>query len=156
MEFGRRLTEMTQAICRGDGPAAAACFTPDGVYHDVFYGSFTGADIARMVERFFHRDGEAFLWELHDPVESGGIGYARYTFSYTSRLQGHVGRRAVFEGVALCRMQDGLISSYHEVANAMTGLALIGFDEISIARFAAKQAEALRADPARAEHFDPA
>ena len=36
--FGDLITRMTAAVCRGDGRAAAACFTPDGVYHDGFYG----------------------------------------------------------------------------------------------------------------------
>ena len=35
MEFHDLIVAMTQAIVRGDGAAAAACFTADGVYHDV-------------------------------------------------------------------------------------------------------------------------
>lgn len=154
MDFGARLTQMTQAICRGDGPAAAACFTKDGIYHDVFYGAFVGPDITRMVEGFFHRDGADFRWDLNDPVEEGGVGYAHYTFSYRSRLDGYAGRRAVFEGVAMCQLRDGLIAKYREVATAMTGLSLIGFEDRRIARFAAKQAEILKTDPKRAAHFD--
>ena len=38
------------------------CFTPDGVYHDVFYGAFEGRDrIAEMIRDYFHRDGCNFL-----------------------------------------------------------------------------------------------
>ncbi len=43
-QFRKLLERMTQAICRGDGAAAAACFIPDGVYHDGFYGEFRGRD----------------------------------------------------------------------------------------------------------------
>jgi hypothetical protein len=35
-----------------------------------------------------------------EPVEVGGIGYARYVFSYTSKAAGQEGRRLIFEGLA--------------------------------------------------------
>ncbi|GIS88693.1 MAG: hypothetical protein CM1200mP18_14030 [Gammaproteobacteria bacterium] len=50
------------------------CFTADGVYHDVFYGNFTGRDIARMIEDYFHRDGENFRWDIFEPVEKAEYG----------------------------------------------------------------------------------
>ena len=153
MSFAALISHMIEAACRGDGRAVAACFAPDGVYHDVFYGSFRGRnEIARLIEAFFHRDGSHFRWEVHDPVESGGIGYARYLFSYRSRLKGHEGRRAVFEGVAICRLRDGLIADYREVANAATGLSLMGFEDARLARFVARQAAELTARAEAAGH----
>jgi len=143
--FAELITDMTQAACRGDGAGVAACFTPDGVYHDVFYGAFEGAEIVRLIEEHFHRDGRDFRWDLHDPVEGAGIGYVRYVFSYTSRLPGHEGRRALFEGVAICRLSAGRIAEYREVAEASTGLSLIGFPEARLAKFVARQARALAA-----------
>lgn len=140
MAFGELIRRMTAAACRGDGAGVAACFTPDGVYHDVFYGAFTGPDIARMIEEFFHRDARDFRWDIHDPVEGEGegegVGYARYVFSFTSKLPGHEGCRACFEGVAVCRLRDGLIAHYSEVAEATAGLALMGFSEARIAKHA--------------------
>jgi hypothetical protein len=38
MDFESLLERMTTAVCRGDPEAAAACFTPAGLYHDGFYG----------------------------------------------------------------------------------------------------------------------
>ena len=108
--------EMTQAACDGDGKKTAACFTSTGVYHDVFYGSFEGAAIIEMIENYFHRDAENFIWDLHDPVDDDKVGYARYVFSYDSKLADHRGKRAVFEGVSICRLRDGLIEDYREVA----------------------------------------
>jgi len=35
-EFGALLGRMTSAICAGRADEAAACFTPEGVYHDGF------------------------------------------------------------------------------------------------------------------------
>jgi hypothetical protein len=74
-EFRALLERMTRAICAGDGAA--------------FYGKFTGrAEIARMVCNFFHRDARDLEWRLLDPLGGGDIGYARYDFSYVSRLPG--------------------------------------------------------------------
>ena len=50
MTFSGLIQHMIDGACRGDGAQVAACFTPDGAYHDVFYGSFRGrAEIARMI-----------------------------------------------------------------------------------------------------------
>ncbi|MEM9140432.1 MAG: nuclear transport factor 2 family protein, partial [Pseudomonadota bacterium] len=116
MAFEALIRSMTEAACRGDGLGVADCFTADGVYHDVFYGAFRGRDIARMIEGHFHRDARDFRWDLHGPVSDGAVGYARYVFSYESKLPGHAGQRACFEGVAICRLQDDLIADYREVA----------------------------------------
>lgn len=160
--FAALIRHMTEAACKGDGAAVAGCFTTDGVYHDVFYGSFRGDGIAEMIEKYFHRDGKNFRWDIHDPVESTSedfqrysIGYARYVFSYTSRMEAYKGRRAIFEGVAVCRLRDGLIDDYREVANATTGLSMLGFTDDRIARFVDRQATELAARPEAAGHKAP-
>jgi ketosteroid isomerase-like protein len=153
MTFSGLIQHMIGRACQGDGAGVAECFTPDGVYHDVFYGSFRGrAEIVRMIEGCFHRDGSDFRWDVHDPVQAGDTAYARYVLSYRSRLKGCEGRRAVFEGVAICRLQDGLIADYREVANAATGLSLMGFDDARLARFAARQAAELTGRAEAAAH----
>jgi len=153
MDFADLITEMTGAAARGDGAAVAACFCADGVYHDVFYGAFAGREaIAEMIGGHFHRDATDFRWDIHDPVAAGDTGYARYTFSYTSKLPDCAGRRAIFEGVAICRLRDGLIAEYREIANVYPGLALLGFADARLARFAARQAEELR-ERAGAAHW---
>ena len=76
MNFESLIKKMTRAAVQGNGATVADCFTADGVYHDVFYGNFTGRDIARMIEDYFHRDGENFRWDIFEPVEQRNIGYA--------------------------------------------------------------------------------
>jgi len=150
MAFAELINRMTSAAVRGDGEGVAACFTPDGIYHDVFYGAFQGSEIRDLIENYFHRDAESFRWDVFDPAENGNIGYARYVFSYASKLAGSEGKRAIFEGVAICTIEDGLIASYSEIANAATGLACIGFPSERLAKFVAKQAEELKSrDEAR-------
>ena len=153
MEFPELIRTMTSAACAGDGTGVAACFTPDGVYHDVFYGAFRGAEIVGMIEEHFHRDGEGFLWDIHDPVSDGTMGYARYVFSYRSKLTEYAGSRSCFEGVAVCRLRDGLIADYKEVANAATGLSLMGFPDGRLAKFVAREARDLLARDEASGHL---
>jgi len=155
VSFADLIRSMAGAAMRGDAAGVAACFTEDGIYHDVFYGSFTGhAAIIDMIENHFHRDAEDFRWDMHDPVEQRDRGYARYIFSYRSRLPDCEGRRAMFEGVALCRLRDGLIADYTEIANVATGLSMLGFSDARLAKFAARQARDLSARDEAKDHTE--
>jgi ketosteroid isomerase-like protein len=155
MEFAGLIQRMTTAAAAGDGGGVADCFTDDGVYHDVFYGSFRGRDgIVDMIENHFHRDGEDFRWDVHDPVDDGALAYARYVFSYRSKLAGSAGKRALFEGVCIVRMTDGLIADYREVAEVGTGLAMMEFAPERIAKFFARQARDLASRAEATGHVD--
>ena len=102
MEFGALFRKMINGVIAGDGDTVASCFTPDGVYKDVFYGAFEGRDrIAEMIRDYFHRDGCNFRWDTHNPVSDGTTGYVRYVFSYESKLEAAKGKRTMFEGVAV-------------------------------------------------------
>ena len=144
MEFGQLLRTMTDAACAGDGDGVAACFTPHGVYHDVFYGAFSGRDrIAEMIRNYFHRDATDFRWDIHHPVSDGETGYAHYVFSYASKLAGHEGRRTVFEGVAMVRLEGGLIAHYAEIANTLPALQRLGFGSERLLRICERQGRLL-------------
>lgn len=153
MSFATLITRMTQAACRGDGAAVAACFTPDGIYHDCFYGAFQGAAIATMVEDYFHRDARDFRWDLHDVIDDGRIGYARYVFSYESKLPIASGKRAVFEGVSICELCGDRLASYREVANSAVGLHALGFAPERIAKLLAREARELAGRNEAARHL---
>ena len=153
MEFTNILALMTESIVSGDGTSAAECFGPESVYHDVFYGAFQKEKIPTMVTEHFHRDAEGFIWDLFDPVCVGATGYARYIFSHKSKLKDSFGRRVVFEGVSICTMHNGLISAYREVANACTGLSMMGFDPNRLSKIIGQQtSELLDRDEVR-RHF---
>lgn len=153
VSFEGRVREMVSAVERGDGSAVRACFTEDGVYHDVFYGTFQGDEIARLINDYFWRDARDFRWDIHDPVEAGGLGYARYVFSYLPTIAGSGEGRAMFEGVAICRMRDGLIASYHEVARESVALVAMGFAPERIAKYLGKQDRELRGRAEAARHI---
>ena len=151
-------TEMLHAFCdaveRHNGAAFAALFTENGVYHDVFYGTFEGREkIAAMIDDWFYRTATDFRWDMHEPVSDGRTLYARYTFSYRSTLPEARGARAMFEGVSIMTLKDGLIASYHEVANTATGFVDMNFAPERIAKIMAKQGAALKARPEMARHL---
>ncbi len=148
------LRTFCEAVERRDGAAFAALFTEDGVYHDVFYGAFAGREkIAGMINDWFYRTAEDFRWDMHDPTSDGKTLYARYTFSYRSKLPEAKSGRAMFEGVAIMTLRDGLIVSYHEVANTATGFVDMNFTPERIVKIVAKQGAALKARPEMARHL---
>ncbi len=137
----------------------AALFAEDGVYHDCFYGSFKGREaIQDMIENYFHRDAEDFIWDMHDAVSGndgsgGGIGYARYVFSYRSKLADYAGNLGMLEGVAIVRYNEaGEITDYREVAETGAGLSALGFAPERIAKFMAREAKALQSRDESAAH----
>ncbi len=140
-EFRALIERMTQAICCGDGAAAAACFIPDGIYHDGFYGEFRGREAIRgMVENHFHANARDFSWALSDALSDGKLAYARYRFSYVSKIPGSVGTRVFFSGISQVRLQDGLISRYGEVFDRGVALAQMNFAPERIAKSLARWA----------------
>ena len=151
-------TAMLKTFCdtveKRDGAAFAALFAEDGVYHDVFYGAFEGrAKIAEMIDDWFYRTAEDFRWDMHDPVSNGETLYARYTFSYRSKLPEAKGARVMFEGVAIMKLRDGMILEYHEVANTAPAFVDLNFAPERIAKIMGKQGAALKARPEMKRHL---
>jgi ketosteroid isomerase-like protein len=154
MNISAMLHAFCEAVQRRDGKAFAALFTEDGVYHDVFYGAFRGREkIAGMIDDWFYRTADDFRWDMHAPVSDGTTLYVRYTFSYRSTLPEAKGTRAMFEGVAIMTLGDGLIADYREVANTAPAFVDMNFAPERIAKIAAKQGEALKARPEMARHL---
>ena len=137
-------TSLLRAFCdaveQRKGAAFADLFTEDGVYHDVFYGAFTGrAAITNMIDDVFYRTATDFRWDMHAPVSDGKTLYAHYTFSYRSTLPEAKGARVMFEGVAMMKLRDGKIVEYHEVANTAPAFVDMNFAPERIAKIFARQ-----------------
>lgn len=127
-EFQALLRRFTTAAESGDGQAFAACFTPDGIYHDYIYGDHQGrADIAHMLEGQFLRDaGPDYRWEMFDPVCNGDLAYAWSLSSFTSQVPEFAGRFVVIDGMSRFELRDGLISDYRESVNGGVAMAQLG------------------------------
>jgi ketosteroid isomerase-like protein len=153
MDATALLKQFCAAVERRDGKAFASLFTDDGVYHDVFYGAFTGRQrIAEMIDDWFYRTARAFRWEMFRPVSDGRTLYAYYTFSYVSTLPEAEGRRVGFEGVSIMTLRDGKIAEYREVANTGPGFVDMGFEPGRIAKILAREGEHLRKRPEWQRH----
>ncbi len=155
MNVPAMLRAFCDAVERRNGAAFADLFTEDGVYHDVFYGSFAGrAKIAEMIDDWFYRTATDFRWDMHAPVSDGETLYARYTFSYRSTLPEAAGARVMFEGVAIMKLREGKILEYHEVADTAPAFVDMKFAPERIARIAASRARRLRARPEMKRHLE--
>ena len=153
-EFEALLGRFSAAIEREGGAALGAVFTPDGVYTDVFYGAFRGrAAIARMVDEHFWGHGENYRWEMREPVVSGDIGYARWTFSFDSRLEEARGKRVLWEGMSRFRLSGGLIADYAEMFDIAIALGQSNFAPERVARVAGKHIARLRERHAGSAHL---
>src|SRR5882724_9818310 len=148
MDTAVLLKAFCSAVERRDGKSFAALFTPDAVYHDVFYGAFEGTEkLAALVDDWFHRTARELRWEMFRPVSDGESLYAYYTFSYVSTLPEAEGKRVGFEGVSMMSLRDGKIAEYREVANVGPGFVEMGFTPERIAKILAREGEYLKQRP---------
>ena len=123
MSFPEMLTRFAAAVVANDGAALGALFTSGGTYADEFFGAYPGrAAIAEMLQRF-HDTGRDYRWDFIDPVRTGDLGYARFRFSFASRVAGCEGKPVMFEGISQFRFAGDLIERYSEAFDR--GVALI-------------------------------
>ena len=151
--FTGLLDRFTAAVESGDTAAFTRLFHADGAYDDIFYGEFRGRErLAEMLRDHFHAHARDFSWEMRDPVCDGRVGYASYTFSYTSTMKRSEGRRVVFTGCSQFLLRDGLIESYREWAFGTAGLAQLGAPPPVLARQSEREAARIRAAADRRRH----
>jgi len=140
LDFGKLLDNFAAAVVANDGEGLGALFAPDGIYADEFFGAHKGhAAIAAMLQRF-HDTGGDYRWDFFDPVSDGATGYARFRFSYVSRLPEAAGRPVVFEGISCFRFDAGLIAHYSEAFDRGVALVQLGFPAERIRRILEKAA----------------
>jgi hypothetical protein len=152
--FAELLTIFAAAVQANDGQRLAMLFTEDGVYEDGFFGAHTGRSaIAAMLQRF-HDTGSSYLWEFVDPVSDGAIGYARFRFSYISRLPESTGRPVLFEGISCFRFRGDLIARYSEAFDRGVALAQLDFPAERIRRILQKAAAAQNRLPEARRHLE--
>ena len=153
METSALLKAFCSAVERRDGRSFANLFTEDGVYHDVFYGAFSGREkIAELIDDWFYRTAHEFRWDMHRPVSDGRRLYAYYTFSYVSKLPEAQSRRVGFEGVSMMSLRDGKIAEYREVANVGPAFVDLGFSPERTSKILAKEGAHLKKQPEWKRH----
>jgi len=152
--FTALLTTFADAVQANDGRRLASLFTPDGIYEDGFFGVHTGRDAIAAVLQRFHDTGSSYLWEFVDPVSDGAIGYARFRFSYASRLTESIGRPVLFEGISCLRFRGELIARYSEAFDRGVALVQLAFPAERIKRILDKTAAAQNQLSEARRHLD--
>lgn len=148
-QFAALLRRMMAAAQAGDADAFAACFTPDGVYHDYIYGDHTGrAEIARMLRDLFHRDARDYRWAMFDPACNGTIGYAWSLSTFVSSIPEFDGKRVVIDGMSRFELRDGLIADYSESVNGGVAMVQLGVDAKRMEKVLQRWSGQLRDRPA--------
>lgn len=152
--FAEVLERFAAAVVANDGAGLGGLFTADGVYTDEFFGSHRGRQaIAAMLQRF-HDTGRDYRWDFVDPVSDGTTGYARFHFSFASRLPEAAGRPVLIDGISRFRFEDRLIARYDEAFDRGVALAQLGFPAERIKRIVDKAAAAQNASADARVHLD--
>ena len=152
------IQQMLNGLCRAaeqrDGKTFASYFAEDGVYHDDFYGSFSGRQrVAELCNDWLYKHARDLRWDMLEPVFQDERLYARYIFSYNSTLPEAKGARAIFEGVAIMQLHDGRIMDYREVINCGTAFTDMNFNPERIFKIFARKGSALKARPEVRRHL---
>ena len=122
--FEKLTYELTQSVCNNDGESLANLFADNGVYHDYIYGSFKGKkNIKLMLNNYFHRDAKNFFWKMSDHIFRENIGYAKYMFTFTSKIPEYLGKKVVVSGISFFRFKFNSIVEYSESVNG--GIAIV-------------------------------
>jgi ketosteroid isomerase-like protein len=153
MDFPALLSRFAKAVEANDGPGLAALFTPDGVYDDGFFGEYQGAQAIAEMLQHFHDTGTKYRWDFFDLLSDGRIGYARYRFSYVSKVPGAEGKPVVFEGTSFLTFRDGKIARYAEVFDRGVALVQQDFPPERLKKVLAKAAARQNAGREAKEHL---
>ena len=152
--FTELLAMFSAAVVANDGAGLAALFAPDGIYADEFFGAHRGRSAIAAMLQCFHDTGRDYRWDFIDPVSDGVTGYARFRFSFASRLPECEGRPVVFEGISCFDFTDGLIAHYREAFDRGVALVQLGFPADRIRRILEKAAAAQNQTAEAREHLD--
>ncbi|MBV8824055.1 MAG: nuclear transport factor 2 family protein [Hyphomicrobiales bacterium] len=153
-DFPALLRSFAAAVVANDGAALAGLFTDDGVYEDGFFGAHQGRDaIIAMLARF-HATGTDYRWDFCDPLSDGRIGYARWRFSYASKMPGAEGKPVVFEGTSLFAFRGERVARYSEAFDRGVALVQQDFPAERLEKILRKTAQAQNATPPCREHLE--
>jgi limonene-1,2-epoxide hydrolase len=154
IDFATLLQQFAAAVVANHGAALARLFTDDGVYEDGFFGAHKGhAEIARMLARF-HATGTDYRWDFFDPLCDGRIGYARWRFSYASKMPGAEGKPVLFEGTSLFEFRGERIAHYSEAFDRGVALVQQDFPAERLKKILVKTVQAQSARPECREHLE--
>jgi hypothetical protein len=152
-DFTDMLSRFAATVAANDGKGLGALFTSDGVYDDGFFGEFAGREAIANMLQHFHDTGTNYRWDFFDALSDGKTGYARYRFSYASKMPGAEGKPVVFEGTSHFVFENGQIARYSEVFDRGMALAQQDFAAERIKRVLVKHVDKQNASTAAKDHL---
>lgn len=153
-DFAEKLERFARAVEQQDGDAFGALFTEGAVYHDAIYGAVHGREaIATMMVVDWYKDGDQWLWDMHEPVADSERGYVRYVASFRSVNRFSDGNRIVASGVGMFTFKEGLFDTYHEIANGTPALWDLNVRGEHLERVVQRIADSQRSSPSLADHY---
>jgi len=154
LDFHALLRRFAAAVMANDGAALAGLFTADGVYEDGFFGAHKGRDEIVAMPARFHATGTDYRWDFFDPLADRRVGYARWRFSYASKMPGAEGKPVVFEGTSLFEFRGERIARYSEAFDRGVALVQQDFPAERLEKILRKAAQAQNATPECREHLE--
>ena len=129
-------------------------FTEDDVYEAAFSKSIAGGRRSPPCCSAFTIPEAAISGSLSIRSADGVIGYARFRFSYISRLPESMGQPVLFEGISCFRFRGTLIARCGEGFDRGVALAQLDFPAERIKRIVQKAAAAQNQLPEARRHLE--
>ncbi len=116
-------------------------FTPDAVYHDLFYGRFAGHPGLRELFARMYAEGTAHEWTMTQVAQSQTctIGEWRFAFTLSDAVARGAGRTLRFTGVSVFDTREGRCHTYREYFDRTAALLAIGIAPASVAGIVARR-----------------
>lgn len=126
------------------------CFTTDAVYHDLFYGRFTGRSGLRQLFERMYREGDRHCWTMAHVVTSPActIGEWGFEFTVSDRVPQGGGRTLRFGGVSVFETRAGRCHTYREHFDRAAALLAVGIRPSAVAGLVARRPSVLVTLPA--------
>ena len=101
--FEKITNKLTKYACNNEGDKFADLFVDNGIYHDYIW-KLSRKNIKLMLNNYFHRDAKSFYWKMYDHVFKDNKGYAKFRFSFTSKITQFKDKRVVVSGISFLNL----------------------------------------------------
>lgn len=110
-------------------------FTPDVVYHDLFYGSFHGHDGLRELFGRMYSEGTHHEWVMTAATVEAErtVGEWRFAFTLGGAVPRGAGRTLRFRGVSVFETRFDRCHTYREYFDRTAALLAVGIAPASVA-----------------------
>jgi limonene-1,2-epoxide hydrolase len=126
----------TEAFNARDVDRLVELFTPDAIYHDLFYGAWTGHAGLRALFARMYAEGSRHEWTVTSVAAGPGCTLGEWDFELTlsDAVASGAGRTLRFAGVSVFETRDGRCHTYREHFDRAAALLAVGIAPDTVAR----------------------